>query len=239
MQIKDKAIVLQCIKYADKKHIIKLFTLNHGIITCLARISNSSSSKIKASTLMPLNLIDVEINIKENKEIQILNEANCFYIYSNIHNNFKKLSVVQFINEVLTKTLKEQVGNSELFQFITKSLIQLNETTSSVTNFHLHFLLELLKHFGIDPNNNFNSNNKYFDCREGRFSPIQLGFPIGLNEEYSELLSRAISSEIKTDKLSSIQRHDLLEGILAYYKFHIPGFTDLKCLEVLKEISLA
>ena len=188
---------------------------------------------------MTLNLIEVEINIKENKEIQILTEANSFYIYTNIHNDFKKLSVVQFINEVLNKTLKEQVGHSELFQFIASSLIRLNETTSSVSNFHHYFLLELLKYFGIEPNNNFDAENKYFDCREGKFSPMELSFPIGLNKPDSELLSKVLSEETLAEKLSSAQRQALLEGILAYYKFHIPGFNDLKCLEVLKEISLA
>lgn len=239
MQIKDKAIVLHCIKYADKKYIIKLFTEHHGIITCQARLSNSPSSKVKTSVVMPLHLIDVEILSKGNKDIQLLTEANSFYIYTNIHSDFRKLSIFHFLNEVLNKTLKEQIPQPELFDFIQNSLVYLNETEQSVSQFHHYFLMELLKHFGISPINNFGASENYFNCREGLFTPIELPFPMGLNAADSELMSKALGTDLLKEKLNYEQRALLMEAILAYYKLHIPGFNELKSLSILKEISLA
>ena len=239
MQIKDKAIVLQCIKYADKKHIVKLFTREHGLVTCMARISNSHSSKIRSSSLMSLNLIEAEINKKESKEMQLLTEASCYYIFTTIHSDFKKLSVVQFINEVLQKTLKDQTSQPELFDFISNSLIYLNETEENISNFHHYFLLTMLEFFGIEPINNFDARNKFFDCREGKFTPYELAYPLGLNEISSSFFSRSLSVNIANEKLSNSERSNLLDSILAYYKIHLPGFNDVKSLEVLKEIALA
>lgn len=239
MQLKDKAIVLQCIKYADKKTIVKFFTQQHGVITCLARLSNSPSSKIKASVLMPMNLVDIEVVSKENKDMQVLTEISCFYIYTSIHNNFAKLSMFQFINEVLNKTVKEHIAQTELFEFIEQSFVYLNETTDSVVNFHLHFLLQLLNYFGIEPINNFDSQVPYFHCPEAKFTAIEFPHPAGLNKPSSELLSHALSSNLLEEKLSNSQRHNLLESILAYYKFHVPGFNEIRSLDVLREISLA
>lgn len=239
MQLKDKAIVLQCIKYADKKIIVKFFTQHHGVITCLARVSNTPSSKIKSSALMPMNLVDIEVIAKENKDMQVLTEISCSYIYTSIHTNFTKLSVFQFLNEVLNKSLKEQITQTELFDFITANLKYFDDTQESIANFHHYFLLQLLNYFGIDPINNFSLHNTYFDCREGKYTSVELPNPIGLNKESSALLSHALSTNLLTQKLSNAQRTDLLESILAYYKIHIPGFNDVKCLEVLKEISLA
>lgn len=239
MQLKDKAIVLQSIKYADKKHIIKLFTREHGLLTCMARLSSSPSSKLKPSSLMVMNLIDAEISKKENKDIQLLIEANCYFIYTSIHSDFKKLSVIQFINEILNKTLKDQTSQPELFDFISESLVYLNESDENTSNFHLYFLMKILEFFGIEPINNFDKNNKFFDCREGKFSPIELGYPMGLNELNSELFNKALSVNLLIEKLINTQRTSLLESILAYYKMHLPGFTDVKSLEVLKEIATA
>ncbi|MFO0358190.1 MAG: DNA repair protein RecO [Sphingobacteriaceae bacterium] len=239
MQIKDKAIVLQCIKYADKKHIVKLFTREHGLVTCMARVSNSPSSKIRSSSLMSLNLIEAEINKKESKEMQLLTEASCYYIYTTIHSDFKKLSVVQFINEVLQKTLKDQTSQPELFDFISNSLIYLNETEANISNFHHYFLLTILEFFGIEPINNFDATNKFFDCREGKFTPYELAYPLGLNEISSVIFSRSLSVNVVKEKLSNSERSNLLDSILAYYKIHLPGFNDVKSLEVLKEIALA
>ncbi|MBL7917976.1 MAG: recombination protein O N-terminal domain-containing protein, partial [Bacteroidia bacterium] len=61
MQVKDKAIVLQCTKYDDKKYILKLFTELHGLVTAFARVSSKSSSKIKKASILPLTQIDVEL----------------------------------------------------------------------------------------------------------------------------------------------------------------------------------
>jgi DNA repair protein RecO (recombination protein O) len=239
MQVKDRAIVIQCIKYADKKHIVKLFTENHGIVTCHARLSNTPTSKIKTSVVMPLNLIEVEMVSKENKDIQLLTEANSFYIYTSIHHDFKKLSIFHFLNEVLNKTLKEQISQIELFDFLKTSLVYFNETTESVSQFHHYFLLELLKHFGINPINNYDATASFFNCREAQFTPIELPFPMGLNQICSELLSKALNADLLSKKMNHEQRAMLLDAILAYYKLHVPGFNDLKSLSVLKEIALS
>lgn len=237
MQIKDKALVLQSIKYADKKHILKLFTREHGLVSCMARLSNSSSSKLKPSSVMVMNLIDAEIIKKENKDVQLLVEANCSFIYTNIHSDFKKLSIIQFINEILNKTLKDQTSQPELFDFISNSLVYLNDAEENISNFHLYFFLKILEFFGIEPINNFDQINKFFDCREGKFSPIELAQPLGLNENDSLLFSRSLNTNLLTQKLSNTERSHLLESIISYYKMHMPGFNEVKSLEVLKEIA--
>jgi len=239
MQVKDKGLVLQSIKYADKKSIIKFFTKQHGVVTCLARISKSNSSKLKPSALMNMNLVEMEFILKQNKEIQVLTEVNCLHIYTSIHKDIHKLSILQFINEVLTKTIKEQDAQAELFDFVWYSLVQLDEMNEPVANFHHYFLIELLQFFGFEPTNNYDSENKYFDCREGRFCGVEFPGPIGLNEYNSELLHRSLSSNLLHLKLSNAQRTDLLDSILTYYRIHIPGFNELKCLDVLKEIASA
>ena len=84
MRVSDKAIVLQAIKHGDKKFILKLFTRQHGTLTVATSIGKSASSKIKSTSIMPLTLLDVELVLKQNKEIHQLSEASCYCINNHI-----------------------------------------------------------------------------------------------------------------------------------------------------------
>src|ERR1700753_1315468 len=111
MRVSDKAIVIQALKYGDKKYILKLYTRQHGLVTAVAVIGKSAASKLKQSSVMPLNLLDVELVLKQNKEIHQLTEASCYCIHTHISGSLSKLSIAQFLNEILLKALKEQSGN--------------------------------------------------------------------------------------------------------------------------------
>lgn len=236
MRVSDKAIVLQAIKHGDKKLILKLYTQNHGLITAGVTIGKSPSSKIRNSTVLPLSLIEAEFVIKQNKEIHPLTEASCYTIHSNLHTSIAKLSIAQFINEVLIKALKEHQGNANLFEFIEVCLKYLNDAEENYTNLHLYFLIELTKYLGFEPQNNFNAQNKFFDCREGQFSSLSLVPPLGLSKEDSFLFSEFLKINALSTNFSNQQRQSILEALLAYYRFHVPNFNTLKSMEVLKEV---
>jgi len=235
MRVSDKAIVLQAIKHGDKKYILKLYTRNHGMITVATHVGKTNTSKIKSSTILPLSLMDVELIMKQNKEVQQLSEATCYYVSAGVTNSLTKLSIAQFLNEVLIKTLKEQSSNSHLYEFIETCLKFLNDTDECI-NLHLYFLSEFTKYLGFEPQNNFTTHTPYFDCREGRFSSVGLTMPLGLNKEDSFLFSEFLKINSLRTNISNKQRQILLEILLAYYKLHVPGFNEVKSLEVLREV---
>ena len=238
MRVSDKAIVLQAIKYADKKLILKLFSRHNGLLTVAVAVGNSAASKIKPGVIFPLNLLDIELIKKQNSDVHRLTEAACYYINTGISNSISKLSIAQFLNEILIKSIKEHCSNSHLFDFIEGCLKYLNESDNEHINLHVYFLIELTKYLGIEPNNNYSKVNSFFDCREGQFSNVSLSFPLGFDSEDSLLFSEALKVNCLTEKLSNQQRHKLLEILIAYYQMHIPGFNRIKSLEVLKEVVM-
>jgi len=238
MRISDKAIVLQAIKYGDKKFILKLFTRQQGLVTVSCITGNSPSSKIRSGSVLPLSLIDTEIITKQNKEVQQLTEASCYYINTSISTSLSKLTIAQFINEVLIKSLKENSGNKTLFDFVEGCLKYLNESEEFV-NLHIYFLIELTKYLGIEPSDNFSLQEPFFDCREGRFTSYNLAFPLGLDKDESFLFSETLKINCLEKTLSNLQRSRLLSILIAYYQFHVPGFNQLRSLDVLKEVVSA
>lgn len=235
MRVSDKAVVLQAIRHGDKKFIVKMYTRGHGLLTVAANIGKAGSSKIKPSGILPLSLIDAELIVKQNKEIHQLTEASCYYVATNIQGSITRLSIAQFLNEVLLKTLKEQSANANLYEFIETCLKYLNDADESI-NLHLYFLSELTKYLGFEPQNNYSAALPYFDCREGRFSAAALTMPLGLTKEDSLLFSEFLKVNSLETPISNRQRQLLLEILLAYYKLHIPGFSDVRSLDVLREV---
>lgn len=236
MRVSDKAIVLQAIKYGDKKYILKLYTGHNGLVTAVAVAGKAASAKIKSGSILPLTLVDVELVLKQNKEVHQLSEATCYCIHDRIHQSLSKLTIAQFVNEILIKSLREQSGNALLFEFIETCLKYLNDTEKGYENLHLYFLIELTKYLGFEPHNTYSPQFPYFDCREGRFSGLSLALPLGLNKEDSRLFSDFLKTNSLKEKISGANRQRLLEVLLGYYRLHIPGFNEIKSLEVLREV---
>ncbi len=236
MRVSDKAIVLQATRYGDKKYILKLYTRQNGQITVAANTGKSSSSKIKPSSVLPLNLMDVEILFRQNKEIHQLTEASCYSVHAHISESLSKLSIAQFLNEVLIKSLKEQTGNAHLFEFIETCFRYLNDTDHGFENLHLYFLIELTRYLGFEPKNNYSPALNYFDCREGQFTAVSLAMPLGLNADDSLLFARFLSMNSLREKIPHASRQSILNSLLSYYTLHVPGFTHIKSVEVLKEV---
>jgi DNA repair protein RecO (recombination protein O) len=236
MRISDKAIVLQNIKLGDRKFLVKLYSREQGLLTLACTAGKAAGAKIKFSGIQSLNLIQAEMVVKQNKDVHQLHEAHCYYVYDKIPFNFSKLSIAQFVNELLLKCLKEQQANPHLFTFLETCLCYLNDEEQQYINLHLYVLQELPKYLGFEPQNNYGGNNLYFDCREGCFTPHILTYPLGLNADESVLFSEFLKINCLQSALSAVQRSTLIDIYVAYYKHHIPAFNDLKSLTVLKTV---
>ena len=236
MLCSTKGIILQNVKYADKKVISKIYTNEFGIISVNAFVSRTSKSKISNSLIQPLTLVEIEILFKENHDIHSLKEIRLVHQYQNLHENFHKLCVAQFMNEVLIKCLKEQAPNADLFEFIVQVFIWLDDTTGQINQLPVYFLFHLTKFLGFYPLESFEAGQIYFNLIEGQFQSHKLEFPLGLNEEQARLFKLLFESDLSGSKSFSKQQRDMLmEILLLYYKYHLPGFSDLKSYQVLKE----
>lgn len=235
---KTRGIIIQCIRYSDSKQLAKIYTLNHGLQTFSLTLSRSKSSKIKPQHLQMLNQVELSYNEKPNREIQTLNELNLVLPYYELHTDVQKSSVSVFINEILQHTLKVSDSNTDLFDFLSVSLQWLDNTSSSVPDFHLYFLLELTHYLGFYPHT---ENNEFpvFDLRDGIFSkeiPLHADYLNGNDcEVFRDFILQKKDKETKL-LFNRTQRNLLLKNLLHYYKVHIPSFPNLKTPEILQEI---
>jgi DNA repair protein RecO (recombination protein O) len=236
MLVKTEGIVLQNIKYAEKKVISKIYTKHYGLITAHAVVGKSPSSKIKSATILPLQQIEISLTLKQNKDVQQLIEAQSTHVYSSLSRDYNKLAISQFLNEVLIKCIKEQHPNEDLFNFILEAYKWLDSRENNFNSFHIYFLFELSRFLGFEPMNNCDSSNIYFDNREGKFSGLSVSFPMGLDQHQSVLFLHLFDKNLIEKKINNQERAELLECLLAYFKMQVSGFNELRSMPVLKEL---
>ncbi|MBS1651529.1 MAG: DNA repair protein RecO [Bacteroidetes bacterium] len=231
MIFSDKALVLQVIKYSDKKSIIKCFTKKNGLLSFI--VARSKKNNTYNAVVQPLHFIDIVYSKKSANSILFLNEANCYYNYKSVSTNLFKLCIFQFINELFIKSLKEHVVNEELFDHIFQSIKNFDESTNSFENTHLVLMIDLTIFLGFEPLNNFSDNNCFFNLKEGSFINVEFPFPLGLNGSESIIFSEFLKTKQATNKQ---QRNLIVKILTGYFAEHIPNFNYLKSIEVLQDV---
>jgi len=229
-----KAIVIKYIKYSETSIIARIYTELFGLQSYIIKGVRKKNSRINTALFQPLMQLEMVVYHREKKELQNIKEVKPFVVYQSLYSKPDKSSIVLFIVELINKTIKEECCNSVLFDFISKSLIQLDNTSGSCSCFPHHFSIELTKYLGFYPNDNYNEPNNIFNLKEGKFQSIIdeidycIAFP--LSEQLHLLLSNP------TYIVPQNYSNPLLEIILLYYKYHLPNIKDFSSPLILHKV---
>ncbi|HUM89224.1 MAG TPA: DNA repair protein RecO [Prolixibacteraceae bacterium] len=234
-----KAIVLHQVKYAETSIIVTLYTEAFGRQSYIVNGIRSAKSKQKMGLLQPLFQLEIEAYHKPGRGVQRIKEFRADYVYQSVPFDVTKRSVSFFLAEVMFKVLRSEESDSEAFIFIQDSLQFFDQMAHGAANFHLWFIVNLLKYLGLQPNNNFNENYRWFDMKNGRFLLTRPLLPQTPDAESSWLLSVLFSHSLETLhqlELNGKQRTRLLELLLEYYAIHLEHIGKINSLDILKEL---
>lgn len=237
MQVTTKAIVFSAIKYGDSSLIVRCYTELSGLKTYMLRgVLKSKKAKIKPAYFQPLSQLELTASHNNKGNLNSVKDARIVYAYESIYTDFVKQSLVFFLSEILSNTVREEEGSAELFSFLSTSFKWL-DLHDKIANFHICFLLNLSKYLGFYPDVS-NKNLSYFDLKEGAYSDT---IPFG--EFLSGMDLRLFNSVlgINFDKIINVsfnvkERQRLLEIIIKYYELHLVGLKRLKSIDILKEL---
>ncbi|NQX86513.1 MAG: DNA repair protein RecO [Flavobacteriaceae bacterium] len=237
MLVSTKAIVLSKLKYKDHDLIVKCYTQQLGIQSFLIKnVLKSKKGKFNIAYFQVLSLLDLNYDYRSNASLQYLKELKLNYNYSTLHTNINKTSIALFLSEVLSRILKEEEENSELYRFLETSFLWLDQSDSD-NSFHLIFLMELTKYLGFYPAE-VQDHALYFDLEAGEFSTTEKG-NYCISGKTLTYLKQLLGIKFDVNKklqMSLAQKRELLNMILLYFKLHLDGFKKPKSLEVLNQI---
>lgn len=241
MLTKITAIVLTTIRHSDRFNIIRLFTLEQGLISCLTPAGGGRSGKMRHARLMPMAMISAEINFKGNNpsSLPYLSNVDTPVVWHDIYFNPMKSAMALFMAELMGALLRGTESDPPLWQFTLRALRFLDSPRGENPNFHLAFMISMMPYLGISPDIRAYSPDGFFDMQAGEFinhTPFHRNFITGIEMQAIPSLARMTFRTMHLFKFRVEQRRRLLDHLLRYYALHLPLNSSLKSLQVLREL---
>ena len=233
MIISSSAIVLSKLKYRDNDIIIKLFVRELGLTSFIVR---GGSKKNKTNYFQQLSLLEIEFDFNSKKNLHYFKDFESKYNLKTIHTDFKKMGVIIFLSEVLSKILIHQQKDYQLYDFIEDSIKYYDKDIFS-SIFHIVFLINLSKFLGFYPDIK-NNDYQYFDLQHGFYTNTKDSDYIIYDDDlkcFNKILGINFD-DLNRLTFTLVQRKKLLDNIILYYRLHIENFVSVKSLEVLRKL---
>lgn len=234
-----RGIVLHSIPYKDTSAIIYMYTEAFGRASYMVSRRRSKKSPLVKSLFIPLSVLDLEVEHLNKREIHRIKEARvCLPLQEILCDPIKNVLAL-FLSEFLFRVVKETEPDPRLFCFLYDSIQVLECADKGVANFHLVFLLRLLRYLGIFPNIENRRAGYYFDMLNSVFTVDQPAHPHFLGEEDTEVFARLLKMSYENMSLYVFSRQErvrIIQKILEYYHLHLPDFAEIKSLAVLQSL---
>lgn len=235
-----RGIVLKYYPYSESSIIVKIFTENFGLQSYIVKGISSKKSKTKLAFFQPLTLLEFLAYHKDNKSIHHLKEPVVSFHYQSIPSDTTKRSILFFLSELLYKTIREEVQDKPLFDWLYNTLTWFDLTDKNTLNFHLVFTLQLSRFLGFSPKSEQLTDVQYFDLQEGRFVSNPPEHPHYASDAIAKHIYKLSNTTFENSDIvvmSTTERRMIIDLLMTYYQLHEPGFGEMKSLEVLKAIT--
>jgi DNA repair protein RecO (recombination protein O) len=239
MLIKTRGIIFRATKYGDSSLILEVYTEQKGIRKYIVSGVRKARSRMPASLVQPMNLVNLVAYEREGKDLTRIKEVRPAHIYTQTPFDVYRGTVGLFMLEMARNAIRESEENPTLFNFLFEAFAFLDTTKGPITHIHLHFLLELTAHLGFLPDGAYSEETPFFDLQEGSFIPAFPGHREYLDAPRAELMFRLLHAD--RDELANItstktERLGLLTDLVTFYRYHIEGMREINSLKVLREV---
>lgn len=228
MKQNDEGIILNRISYSETSWIVSVFTKENGLRKFIFQ-----GGKKKQVHLNSFFHVEIAYYLRPESELGKLTQLEPLYSFQAINNNPISSIISYFCSDVLLKCLRSEDKDEYLFQFIISFITSIYEE-KDLSLKPVHFLVEIAKFMGIQPHKT-SENPKYFNLIEGEFSEIKPKGDLYIQDSTFDLIYNLFNDyqPINTTKL---ERQQALEGMISYFKIHVPNFGELTTLSVIKEL---
>lgn len=234
-----KAIVLHTFKYKESGIILQCYSSIKGKDSFYIRTGKNSLKKHALSLLHPLNVLECVVSSHSIGELKTLKEFNSVHKLSSLRGSIAKAAIAIFISEVISKTIHELEQNIDLFSFLEKSILELNEINEGANNFHLYFLLKYSALLGYMPEIPNNTQGMLFDISTAEYSQNRTNRAFMFPQQESELLWKLAHSSTENLKEITIPgelRYRFLQEMIRYLSYHTGLQIEIGSLNVLHEV---
>ncbi|HRE41585.1 MAG TPA: DNA repair protein RecO [Ignavibacteria bacterium] len=144
-----ECIVLRTRKYSDSSKLVTVFGRETGKFTAIVKGVRNINSK-QSGIYDYFNLISIVLNLKENRDLQIISKAELINGFDNIKSDLDRLNCGFKYMELINNSLSDYYVNSLIFEFVISELDKLNNLEFKRFNRIICFQLGFLKLSGLN-----------------------------------------------------------------------------------------
>jgi len=149
---KAKSIVLKSYRLGEADKIVKLFSMEHGIISAVAKGAYNFKSRF-SGRLELYNIVDCEMSAGKN--LDVIAQVEIIEVFQNISADFFKFSISQIVSEITLKTQSERSPSTSVFRLLYVALKEINRCESGqdtiLKKILVFFIARFLKIMGYVP----------------------------------------------------------------------------------------
>jgi DNA repair protein RecO (recombination protein O) len=188
-----------------------------------------------------LALLEVVTATSTKSKLLYLREYHPLVQLHSIRTDISKGAIALFVSEVIYRTLREESGDEELFEWLKGMISTLEALEGNCANFHLKFLAGFCRQMGFLPHDNWSEQTPLFDIISARFvTPDSLHDSSYLfSEQDSLLLHRLLSAdfnEVMQIPLNAKARNSFCDQMLKYLSYWLETSINIRSVAVLHTI---
>lgn len=238
MLLKTRGIVFRTLKYGETSVIADIFTEEKGLLSFIAGSVRTAKARMPYGLFQPMTAVDLVSYFRdEPKALNRLKELRAAEVWSAFPFDVRRGAVALFMAEICRKSIHEAEENRELFEFLLTTLRLLDSTPHPIANLHLYFLVQFSGFLGFQPQEEPEEDALlFFDLKEGIFENAPPAHPHYLEPEQTRQMLDLLhcpAERCHEVRLDRPQRKALLQKLLEFYQFHVPGFTGVNTPEIL------
>lgn len=241
MQIKSPSIVLRTTAYGETSLISTQFVRETGIESFMHKGIRKSKTH-QGNLLQSGQVLDLLIQRKPQNQWAYIREMSPHALWIDIPYHMVKSSLVLFLSEYFLRLLPPRAPMPELFDLHYRLLGIIEHTEASrLANLPLFLLRESSQMLGIGIQGKQSPKTPHLDFEEGGFTSEPGIHHPGWNEEMDlPFLSRVLQAPdweaLQALPSEGRQRHRILEGYIAYIRYHTEHMGPLRSLDILAQL---
>ncbi len=210
---------MRTVRYDDSSIIADIFTDTRGMLSFMVKTKRRSRDVTRNLLLSPLAIVEVDFDYREGKNLLKIDDARLVEAYRSLPYHPVKAAIALFLCDFLFHALRNEQPSQELYSFVEKSMLWLDNSEGHFANFPATFLLRLTRFLGIWPNEE--EVREIVSEEERRAVPYMLRMNYGTMHLFH---------------FSRTERTRLMQVMNDYYRLHVAGFPELKSMAILREV---
>ncbi len=232
-----EGLVLRTVKYGETSLIAEILTLEKGIQSFIIGGVRTPKGGRKKSISQLMSFVDLVSYFRTSNQLNRVKEVSFNVVYRNLPFDLIRRSVGLFILEIIRSTIIESEYEPEIYHFIKKHYLLLDEIPIVPSIYPIKFMLEFTRFLGFYPGA-YPDRGVYFDLQNGVFTKEMPGHVLYALPDLAASLEalRVMDLSATSPSPPKAVREELFNLLLDYYALHMEHFKEPVSRAILKEI---